>query len=145
MWFSFIKFYAINKVNKCCSESNTRQFYGGFPLSNFKQILKNLNYYRCFQKLVFWQKYFSLKTYLFARWFAKSGFLKRFLKKLNEPFPEHDSPKENVRNIIGVGIFITLFLYFFQVGGMHEYRGPIFYICLNFGLITIAIFNGRSK
>jgi hypothetical protein len=65
--------------------------------------------------------------------------LKRFLKKLNEPFPESETPKENVLNVIGVGIFITFFLYFFNVGGMRSYSGNVFLICMGFGGITIVI------
>lgn len=65
--------------------------------------------------------------------------MKNFIKKLNEPFPESDSPKENVRNVIGVGIFITLFLFIFQVGGIHNASREYFWICANFGLITIVV------
>ncbi|MFK8006835.1 MAG: LytR/AlgR family response regulator transcription factor [Saprospiraceae bacterium] len=65
--------------------------------------------------------------------------MKQFFKKLNEPFPESETPKENVINVLGVGIFITFFLYFFQVGGMNNYDGNAFLMCLNFGLITIVV------
>lgn len=65
--------------------------------------------------------------------------MKRFFKKLNEPFPESENPKENIINIIGVGIFITLFLYIFQVGGMNSYSREVFLMCLGFGLITIVV------
>ncbi len=65
--------------------------------------------------------------------------MKQFFKKLNEPFPESETPKENVKNIIGVGIFITFFLYFFNVGGMKSYSGSTFLICLNFGIITVVV------
>ncbi len=65
--------------------------------------------------------------------------LKRFLKKLNEPFPESETPKENVVNVLGVGVFITLFLYFFQVGGMNNYNGNAFLMCLGFGIITVVV------
>lgn len=65
--------------------------------------------------------------------------MNQFFKKLNEPFPETDSPRENFRNVIFVGIFITLFLYFFQVGGMHHYNGNVFGICVVFGIITIVV------
>lgn len=65
--------------------------------------------------------------------------MNRFLKKLNEPFPESDSPKEDFFQIIGVGVFVTLFLYFFQVGGLNRYDGNVFIICVYFGLITIIV------
>ena len=65
--------------------------------------------------------------------------MKRFLKKLNEPFPDSGTPKENILNVIGVGIFITFFLYFFQVGGMNSNSENNFLICLNFGVITVVV------
>ena len=65
--------------------------------------------------------------------------MNQFFKKLHEPFPETDTPRENVRNIIFVGIFITLFLYFFQVGGMNQYKGNAFLVCVGFGAITIGV------
>lgn len=65
--------------------------------------------------------------------------MKRFFNKLNEPFPESETPKENILNVLGVSIFITFFLYFFQVGGMNNYSGNVFLICLNFGIITFVV------
>ncbi|MFK7771457.1 MAG: LytTR family DNA-binding domain-containing protein [Saprospiraceae bacterium] len=65
--------------------------------------------------------------------------MKQFLKKLNEPFPESETPRGNVINVIGVGAFITFFLYFFQVGGMNNYDGNAFLMCLNFGVITVVV------
>jgi hypothetical protein len=61
------------------------------------------------------------------------------LKKLNEPFPESETPKENIINILGIGLFITFFIYFFQVGGMNSYNGNAFLMCLGFGFITVAV------
>jgi hypothetical protein len=65
--------------------------------------------------------------------------LKRFFNKLNEPFPESEAPKENIINVLGVGAFITFFLYFFQVGGMNHYQGNVFLMCLTFGIITVVV------
>jgi len=65
--------------------------------------------------------------------------LKRFFKKLNEPFPESENPTGNVINVLGVGIFITFFLYFFQVGGINNYGGNVFLMCLGFGIITVVV------
>jgi len=65
--------------------------------------------------------------------------LKKILKRLNEPFPEYEDPKRNLYQTIGVGIFITLFLYFFQVGGVNNSRYNFLLVCINFGLITIAV------
>ncbi len=69
----------------------------------------------------------------------KNKQLKRFLNKLNEPFPESKTIKENFFNVLGVGVFITLFLYFFQVGGMNSYSGNVFLMCMNFGIITVVV------
>ena len=65
--------------------------------------------------------------------------MNRFFKKLNEPFPESETPRENVLNVFGVGVFITLFLFFFQVGGMNNYDGNAFLMCSVFGLITFVV------
>jgi len=65
--------------------------------------------------------------------------LKQFFKKLNEPFPESETPKENIINILGVGVFITFFLFFFKVGGMNPYTLDTFLMCLNFGIITVVV------
>ncbi len=66
--------------------------------------------------------------------------MKRFFQKLNEPFPEPDSPIENIKGTIAIGIFIAVFLYVFQIGGFHTYPHlNAIMICINFGLITIAV------
>jgi len=65
--------------------------------------------------------------------------LKNLLKKLNEPFPENNSFAEDIRFIIGVGIFVTFFLYFLRPFGMNHYPRNPFWICAIFGLITIVV------
>lgn len=65
--------------------------------------------------------------------------MRQFFKKLNEPFPESENFKDNIKSIIGVGIFITFFLFFFQVGGMNSYSFNTFLMCLNFGVITMVV------
>jgi len=65
--------------------------------------------------------------------------LKNLLKKLNEPFPENNSFAEDIRFIIGVGIFVTLFLYFFRPFEINRYPGNPFWICATFGIITIIV------
>jgi len=64
--------------------------------------------------------------------------LKNLFKKLNEPFPETNSFAEDFRFIVGVGIFVTLFLYFFQPFGVNSHQGNPFWICAIFGMITIV-------
>ncbi len=65
--------------------------------------------------------------------------MKRFLKKLNEPFPDPDSIKQNIFSTIYIGIFVTLFLYFISPTEMSTYRGNVLFLCAQFGLITILI------
>ena len=63
--------------------------------------------------------------------------MKKILKKLNEPFPESNSFQDDFRFIVGVGIFVTFFLFFLQPFGMNRYPGNPFWICVVFGMITI--------
>ncbi len=65
--------------------------------------------------------------------------MKKFLKRLNEPFPENNSFAADFRFIVGVGIFVTLFLYFFRPFEMNRYPGNPFYLCATFGMITIIV------
>lgn len=63
--------------------------------------------------------------------------MKQFLKKLNEPFPEDTSLRHNVQSIIGIGLFVTFFLYFLRPFGLHDYPKNPIWICLRFGVLTI--------
>lgn len=65
--------------------------------------------------------------------------MKKILKKLNEPFPENNSFKEDFRFIVGVGIFVVFFLYFFRPFGINNYHGNPLEICAIFGIITIIM------
>lgn len=65
--------------------------------------------------------------------------MKNILKKLNEPFPESNSFQDDFRFIVGVGIFVTFFLFFFQPFGVNRYEGNLFWICAIFGIITIIV------
>jgi len=65
--------------------------------------------------------------------------LNRLFKKLNEPFPDPDSPKESFITILWVGLFITLFLYFISPNEIHNYQGNTLLLCARFGLITILV------
>lgn len=57
-------------------------------------------------------------------------------KKLNEPFPESPSYEGHVRTLVGISIFITLFLYIFQPFEIDTYPYNPFWICAAFGIIT---------
>jgi len=65
--------------------------------------------------------------------------LNNFLKKLNEPFPDRTTYRENVFDVIGVGVFITLFLYFFTPMEIDTYPGSKFFLCCAFGLVTVLV------
>ena len=65
--------------------------------------------------------------------------LRNFLKKLNEPFPDRTTYLENVYDILGVGGFITLFLYFISPMEIDTYPGNKFSLCLAFGMVTILV------
>lgn len=63
--------------------------------------------------------------------------MRGFLKKLNEPFPDSDSPRQNLIHILSIGVFVTLFIYIFNSGGIHNSQGNVFLNCVPFGIITI--------
>lgn len=65
--------------------------------------------------------------------------MKQLLKKLNDPFPESNSFREDFLFIIGVGIFVTLFLYLLRPFGIHRYPSNPFWVCATFGIITIVV------
>ena len=65
--------------------------------------------------------------------------MKQLLKKLNEPFPENNSFKEDFRYIIGVGIFVTLFLYLLRPFGIYHSPDDPFWMCAAFGVMTILM------
>jgi len=62
----------------------------------------------------------------------------KLIKKLNEPFPDDTSFRDNIFFIVGVGIFVTLFLYLLQPFGIQTYPQDPFLICLGFGILTIV-------
>ncbi len=63
--------------------------------------------------------------------------MKNILKKLNEPFPEDISLQHNIRSIVGVGVFVTVFLYLLRPFGLDNYPGGKLLICIKFGLVTV--------
>lgn len=65
--------------------------------------------------------------------------LNNFLRKLNEPFPDKSTFQENIFDVIAIGVFITLFLYFFAPMEVDTYPGNIFLLCCGYGLVTILV------
>ena len=65
--------------------------------------------------------------------------LNSFLRKLNEPFPDRTTYQENILDILGVGVFITLFLYYFSPMEIDTYQGNRFLLCCAFGVVTILV------
>lgn len=63
--------------------------------------------------------------------------MNNLLKKLNEPFPEDTSLRNNLLSVIGIGVFVTLFLYLIQPFDLHLYPKDPLGICIGFGLVTI--------
>ncbi|MFK7983118.1 MAG: LytTR family DNA-binding domain-containing protein [Saprospiraceae bacterium] len=63
--------------------------------------------------------------------------MKNILKKLNEPFPEDISLQHNIRSILGVGVFVTLFLYLLRPFDLNYYSGNLLVVCIGFGALTI--------
>jgi len=63
--------------------------------------------------------------------------LNKLIKIFNEPFPDTVSGKEELKEIIYIGIFVALFLFVFQPFGIRTYDSNTFIICLGFGVITI--------
>jgi len=63
--------------------------------------------------------------------------VKQLLNKLNEPFPEDTSLRGNLLSVLGVGVFVTLFLYLIQPFDLNSYPKDPLGICVGFGLVTI--------
>lgn len=63
--------------------------------------------------------------------------VKNILKRLNEPFPEDISLVNKIRSKIGIGIFVTLFLYILRPFGLTYYGNEALLICVKFGLVTV--------
>jgi hypothetical protein len=60
----------------------------------------------------------------------------QFLKKLKEPFPEQADWRTHIRELIGISVFVTLFLYLIQPFGLNDYPHNLFLFCVGFGLLT---------
>jgi len=59
------------------------------------------------------------------------------IQRLKEPFPDRASGKQNLRNFIGVGIFVWLFLFVLQPFGTWGSWSMQLLICASFGALTI--------
>ncbi|MEM9824837.1 MAG: LytTR family DNA-binding domain-containing protein [Bacteroidota bacterium] len=65
--------------------------------------------------------------------------IRRFLTLLNEPFPDNSDLKSLTYNILGVGLFVTFFLYLIRPFDIDRYPKDPFWICLGFGAVTVVI------
>jgi len=63
----------------------------------------------------------------------------QLLQKLREPFPDRSNPGQSLLSLIGVGVFVSLFLFLirpFDIGNMAD-NTLLFWICLGFGAVTV--------
>jgi|GEM_PF-92635 len=61
-----------------------------------------------------------------------------FLKQLNEPFPDRAGTLRNLRYVLGVGLFVAMFLYLLKPFGFSRNTENLLLICLGFGCVTIV-------
>jgi len=62
--------------------------------------------------------------------------LKKIIEFLKKPFPQEESRLDTLKIIIGISVFVTLFLYIFQPFDMSQMESGQFLICLCFGAMT---------
>lgn len=65
--------------------------------------------------------------------------MKQVLKKLNESYPDTSSLRSFFWESLGIGVFIFVFLYFFEPFEIGSIPGNSLLICAGFGLITFVI------
>ena len=63
--------------------------------------------------------------------------MKKFLERLKEPFPDRKDAKKELLNLLGVGIFVSLFLYLVRPFGIEKTSNEVLFVCLGFGGVTI--------
>lgn len=62
----------------------------------------------------------------------------RFFQKLNEPFPDRSPFTATVKSLIGIGIFVALFLFILQPFGINGTGYQMFWACAGFGAVTVV-------
>ncbi len=65
-------------------------------------------------------------------------FLDKIIQLLKKPFPEEENKAIYFRNVVAIGVFITLFLYIFKPFDMSSAQSNLFLMCLGFGGITVV-------
>lgn len=103
-----------------------------FLLYNFQQktTQNTLKKIKILRKFLF----FSENVVILVKYLC---FVINLLKRLNEPFPEKNSFREDFKYILGVGVFVTLFLYILRPFGIAQIPIDPFWYCAAFGGITI--------
>lgn len=64
------------------------------------------------------------------------GPIKRFLEVLQRPFPRPENPRTRVVMAVGTGVFVALFLLFFQPFGLHAMPASMMLHVAGFGAVT---------
>ncbi|MEM7368166.1 MAG: LytTR family DNA-binding domain-containing protein [Bacteroidota bacterium] len=65
--------------------------------------------------------------------------IKELRERLQEPFPDRKNLKQSFLSLLGVGLFVSLFLYLIQPFGMRGVSGrDLLWICFGFGVVTVA-------
>lgn len=58
--------------------------------------------------------------------------------KLDRPFPDRSGLKESILNIAGVGVFVSLFLFFIRPFGIDGSMQDMIIACIGFGFVTVV-------
>ncbi len=64
--------------------------------------------------------------------------MKKLLQKFNEPFPDRGSFGAILKSMLGIALFVTLFLFVLKPFGIRGVGDNLFWICLGFGGITFV-------
>ncbi|MGD1845951.1 MAG: LytR/AlgR family response regulator transcription factor [Salibacteraceae bacterium] len=62
-----------------------------------------------------------------------------WIRSLSEPFPDQKHPRKNLRTLLGIGLFVSLFLFFLRPFGLHHIddNGLRLLICMGFGGVMV--------
>ena len=62
------------------------------------------------------------------------------LKQLREPFPDRKSPGKNFISLLGVGLFVSTFLFLLRPFGIGQLTSGtlVLLVCLGFGVVTVV-------
>lgn len=62
----------------------------------------------------------------------------RLFRRLNEPFPSRMSVSQDLLTMSWAGLFVALFLFWFQPFGLRWLEEGLFLLCVGFGLVTLV-------